>query len=382
VYPTAGATSSLLLSGADENARAETAMPVIDVEYFMGGIKTLRDKYVGDGVVIALLDTGVDADMLKIDLVYSGDFGGDDVIGHGTSVAGVIKNGESAGVAPEAGIMSLKVFDDDGATSSEAVADAIRYAVDNDAEIIAMPFSLMPVNSLINEALDYALEADVMLIAAAGNMGTEISPESLAAQKGVITVGSVDADGSVSSWSNYGSELDLFAPWDVVTLPGAEGEAGTSYSAAFIAGVSALILSEDPEMSVEDVLYRLKVLTYGPETVTKEDSYMGYGAFDLAREEKDKEKTAADEKHAPEGRIKGADVDEVVSKFMAQRKNKAEFTGQTIKMDIGVKGPGRDTLMPISLFNPITGDSTDEELIKQGFMGNVELLRNEYIRSE
>ncbi len=380
-YPTTGDPASLLLADVEDEIDAEVETPAVDVEYFLGGVKTLQDKYVGNGVTIALLDTGVDADTIGIELVDSGDLGGVDVIGHGTRVASVIKSGESLGVAPAADIMSLKVFDDEGETSSEAVAEAIRYAVDNDAEVILMPFSLMPINSLINEALDYALEADVMLIAAAGNMGTEISPDSLAGQEGVITVGSVDTDGSVSSWSNYGDELDLLAPWDVVTLPGAEGEAGTSYSAAFIAGVSALMFSENPEISVEDVIYQLKILIYGPEMGIEEGGYLGYGTFGIGQEEKDKEK-ASDGEQKAEDRIKGADIDEVVSKFMVQRRNKAEFTGQPMKIDIGVKGPGMDTLMPVSPFSPIMGDGSSEEFIKQEFMSNVELLWNEYVYSE
>ena len=179
----------------------------------------------------------------------------------------------------------------------------------------------------------------------------------------------------MSSWSNYGDELDLLAPWDVVTLPGAEGEAGTSYSAAFIAGVSALMFSENPDMSTEDVLYQLGVLTYGPEMATKEVGNLEYGAFLMEQKEKDEEKSI-DGRKTEKDRIKGADVDEIVSKFMFQRQNKAEFTGQTMKIDAGVKGPRGDTLMPISLFSPIMGDNSSESLIKQEFMKNAGMLGN------
>ena len=87
-------------------------------------------------------------------------------------------------------------------------------------------------------SIDYAVSKGAILIAAAGNEASEILDGSLASYDNVITVGSVDNDGTFSAWSNYGSELDLLARWDVVTLEGEDKEAGTSYSAAFVAGIA------------------------------------------------------------------------------------------------------------------------------------------------
>ena len=120
-------------------------------------------------------------------------------------------------------------------------------------------------------------------------------------KKGVITVGSVDKDGKLSAWSNYGDEVDLYAPWDVLTLEGTEGEAGTSFSAAFVAGIAALMISDDPDMTREDVLASLKALT-----------------ADIVKEVNVKP-------------IKGINMEELLSRKEMETKNQAEFTGYSPK---------------------------------------------------
>ncbi|MFH1305657.1 MAG: S8/S53 family peptidase, partial [Candidatus Omnitrophota bacterium] len=241
---------------------------------------------------------------------------------HGTKMAAVIKgteDDENSGVAPGADIVDLRIFDDEGNTSSEIIAEAIRYAVDSGCRVLAMPFSLLPVSTPILDAIDYALSQGAILIVAAGNDGAEIGWNSLAAQDGIITVGSVDADGEISPWSNYGSALDLLAPWDVLTLPGEDGEAGTSYSAAFIAGLTALVLSENPDMAAQEVLAELRSLT---------------ASFDNRAPEETEE--------AQE--IKGANVDEVLSKQAIQQKNMDEFTGHSLKNEMPLKGAGPEVV--------------------------------------
>jgi len=291
----------------------------VGVEYFYTELDDLKASSTGEGVTIALLDTGIDKDLLDIDIIGGYDFAGidvfdgfydedyTDVLGHGTVTTSVIKGAGGTGVAPDADILAVKVFDDEGETTSSVVAEAIRYAVDSGAKILTMPFSLFPIDAQVESALDYALGKDVIVIASAGNYGTEIMDGSLAAYDDIITVGSVDDYGKLTAWSNYGSQLDLYAPWDVVTLEGAdEDEAGTSFSAAFVAGITALMLSENPGMTEEEVLAQLKAITAG----------LG-------------EEKGTDKKQE----VKGADIDEVVSKYEAIRKNKTGFNGYSIKED-------------------------------------------------
>jgi len=197
---------------------------------------------------------------------------------------------------------AVKVLDDQGMTTSNILSEAIRYSVDMGARILAMPLTILPVSSQLIDAIDYAVSQGAILIAAAGNSGSEIEDDSLAAQDGVITVGSVDNDGSLSDWSNYGSELDLLAPWDVVSL-GNDGEAGTSFSAALVAGIAALVLSENPDMSVDDVFEELIDLTSG-----------------LAEEAQE---------------IGGVDLDELLSRQAAISQSQEEFTGYLPEEDPG-----------------------------------------------
>ncbi|NQT32816.1 MAG: S8/S53 family peptidase, partial [Candidatus Omnitrophica bacterium] len=249
-------TSSLMLG--EEPAVNEAADDLIpeSMEHFTDKLNELKSVSTGEGVTIAILDTGIDTDKLNIDVIGGFDFASEnenytDILGHGTRTASVINE-----VAPEADVVAVKVFDDNNETTSSIVANAIRYAVDMGARVLSMPFTLFPISDQLEAAIDYAVDMGAILIAAAGNEGTEILEGSLAADDNVITVGSADPDGSFSAWSNYGNELDLAAPWDVITADG-ENEAGTSFSAALVSGITALMLAENPEMTREDVIEKL-----------------------------------------------------------------------------------------------------------------------------
>ena len=246
-----------------------------DMKDFFDKLDAIKADSTGEGVLVALLDSGLDAEKLDIDIAGGYDFAGssrhDDIgdedysdsMGHGTETAEVF-----AETAPDADILAVKVMDNYGRTTSSIVADAIRYAVDAGARILSMPFDLLPVSSLLTDAINFALQNNVLLIAAAGNEGTEIKDSSLAAQEGVITVGSVDNDGRLSAWSNYGEEVDLYAPWDIIG-----NEQGTSFSAAYVAGIAALMLEDTPDMTRDELLEGLKSIfgEVGSEKVEEEN---------------------------------------------------------------------------------------------------------------
>jgi subtilisin family serine protease len=287
------------------------------MEMFYEKLDALKAQTTGEGVTVALLDSGIDTDKLDIDVKGGYNFADDnedytDTVGHGTATASVIKGEDEEGVAPGADILAVKIFNDQGRTDSGIVSSAIRYAVDMGAKVLAMPFSLFPVYDDVKNAINYAAENGAILIASAGNAGSEIEDNTLASQENVITVGSIDEDGKLSVWSNYGDSLDIVAPWDVTTLEKAdESEAGTSYSAAFISGVVALMLSENPEMTFEDIFNELWMFSMRSDKM--ETSVSG------GKEEK---------------KIRGVSVDEVVSMQEVQRKNRSEFTGHAIKGEI------------------------------------------------
>ncbi|MFH1837115.1 MAG: S8 family serine peptidase, partial [Candidatus Omnitrophota bacterium] len=309
-YPTEGVLQSLIVSEEFNLMNEETTSSHIDISYFLDRIEDLKSVSTGDGVTVALLDTGLNKDKIDTNAMITGyDFAGTnrfdgvydedytDVIGHGTEVAAVIRNEKGEGIAPEADLMALKIFDDSKSTSSSIVANALRYAIDKGASIVAMPFSLFPIYDQVKDAIDYAVGKGAILIAAAGNNASEIPDNSLASYESIITVGSVDPDGKISAWSNYGSEIDLYAPWwDVVTFEDWGSQAGTSFSTAFVAGITALMLSDNPDMTKDDVLDQFKEMSVNP----------------------------------VQNNIKGVNVNEVLSKYEIERENRTEFNGYPI----------------------------------------------------
>ncbi|MFH1847460.1 MAG: S8/S53 family peptidase, partial [Candidatus Omnitrophota bacterium] len=328
-YPTAGTPESCMIETECVDYSSTVSF---DADSFIDYVEEMRTVTTGAGVTIAFLDTGIDQDLLNIDIIDSCDFTETidfensfdeyyaDLMTHGSKTASVVKGEGDKGVAPGVDVMDLKVIDDSGNISSEAVAEAIYYAADNGADIITMSFSLFPIHDSLKEALDYAFEKGSILITSAGNEGSSILDNSLADQGNILTVGSFDSDGSICAWSNYGTDVDLFAPWDVVTIDSiSENEAGTSFSAAFISGVTALMLSENPDMTQEDVLCKLKNICGDK---SEDDQYELF----MAKQYKNGEPRAKD--------IKGANVMEVISRYESERKNQSQFTGAPIVTDI------------------------------------------------
>jgi len=261
-----------------------------EMERFYQKLEDLKGISAGAGVTVAMLDSGMNA-APGIRVVGGYDFACGDVdyadgIGHGTKTAGIV-----ADTASGVDIFAAKVFDEDGETSSGILSDAIRNAVDMGARILAMPLTLFPITRGLESAIGYAVEKGAILITSAGNGGSEIMDKSLAAQDQVVTVGSVDNNGEISAWSNYGSELDLLVPWDI-----SGNEPGTSFSVALVAGVAALILEDQPDLTSDEVLEQLKSIFSGIQP--KE--------------------------------IRGVDVDEVVSKNNAILESREDATGNPI----------------------------------------------------
>ncbi|KJJ85357.1 Peptidase S8 and S53, subtilisin, kexin, sedolisin domain protein [Candidatus Omnitrophus magneticus] len=273
VKPTKADTAGMyLLDEVDYNNANEIDDPI---QRFYSNIDEWKQTATGKGVTIALLDTGINGEFVHGGVLDGYNFAGNDsfeengqnsdytdTVGHGTNLAGVIKGtNDSSGIASLSDLLAVKIFDNDKETNSHVVAEAIKYSVDMGAKILAMPFTLFPVTEELNYAIDYAHSKGAILIASAGNDGAEISENSLAANDKVITVGSVNLDGTIAKWSNYGSEIDLYAPWDI--FKSGSNETGTSYSAAFIAGITALAMEENPDMTFGDVLNTLKNITIG-----------------------------------------------------------------------------------------------------------------------
>ena len=232
-----------------------------------------RELSTGSGVVVAVLDTGVQLDhpALASHLVAGYDFvdgdtvpadegnglddDGDELIdeavGHGTHVAGIVLL-----VAPESQIMPLRVLNGDGMGNVFDVAQAIVYATDHDAQVLNLSLGIGFSSGVLLDAVNYALSAGVMVVAAAGNLDSA-EPQYPAADEGVIAVAALDEQRLKTSFSNYGLWVDLSAPGDSIysALPidGYGWWSGTSMATPFVSGQIALLRSLAPWLTLSQI---------------------------------------------------------------------------------------------------------------------------------
>lgn len=185
----------------------------------------------GNDVVVAVIDTGVAYDtdeergFLKVEdlsrFVDGYDFVDDDIYpfdehGHGTHVAGTIgqtTNNEYgvASVAPESRIMPVRVLNSSGFGRTADIADAIRFAADNGADVINLSLGGPFPSRIMADAVDYAHQRGVVVVAAAGNANTS-RPHYPAGYNHVIAVAATQYDETTTYYSNYGDAIDIAAP--------------------------------------------------------------------------------------------------------------------------------------------------------------------------
>jgi type VII secretion-associated serine protease mycosin len=237
----------------------------------------------GQGVTVAVIDTGVDLDHpdLQGNLVagqtfVSGTTSPDDDHGHGTHVAGIVggvgNNGGIIGVAPRASVLPVKVIDSQGNGAFFDIANGIRWAADNGAQVINLSLGSVSYSSTLVDAVDYAYGQGVLVIAAAGNCGdsfyflngctSQDQPLYPAALVNVVAVASTDANNNQSSFSNQGTYVELAAPGSSVYSSYLAGQyatiSGTSQAAPHVAGLAALIWSQDRGLTHENVRTQMR----------------------------------------------------------------------------------------------------------------------------
>jgi thermitase len=218
----------------------------------------------GAGVTVAVLDTGVTShsglegvDIRRIDLVNEAPAAQSDGNSHATDVALIVvgQTDDAPGLAPSADILSVKVADSNGAGDSFTLAKGIIEAVDNGAQIVIVCLGSGSPSAILEDAVGYALQRGVAVVAAAGNDGKEglVYP---ARYEGAIAVAAVDATRRKLYFSNTGPEVDIAAPgYGVVTEVTEEGAAtfsGTSAAVPFVAAAVAALLSEESGLSPAD----------------------------------------------------------------------------------------------------------------------------------
>ena len=233
--------------------------------------------------IVAVIDSGVSPTHPDLEgrLVpgynaIDGSSDASDIGGHGTHVAGIIAAQDNdlgtVGVAMGVRIMPIRVVDDDDSIEVSNEIEAIYWAVDNGADVINLSLGAEEYVQAEREAIQYAYNNGVVVVAAAGNYFNKVSYPGNYDE--VIAAGSLKADGYPTSFTSRITRVDVAAPgesiystgwdsfygdyWDDVFYADNSAVSGTSFSSAMVAGVAALIKSVDPTIGVEQVRSLLK----------------------------------------------------------------------------------------------------------------------------
>jgi hypothetical protein len=215
----------------------------------------------GQGVTVAVLDSGVMPDStfgqgrvryLDIGLGTAAGSGSED--GHGTAVAALAAGAapDAPGVAPAAGILSIRVTGTDGMSDIFTLSQAIVAAVDAGARIVNISLGGYATTGMLSQAIGYADAQGVVIVASAGNdQAAQLTWP--AADPRVISVGAVDAAEQQVYFSNSGPQLQMTAPGYGVQTAWLDGQRvvfdGTSASAPIVAGAIAAMMSQNPGMT-------------------------------------------------------------------------------------------------------------------------------------
>lgn len=244
----------------------------------------------GDDVLVAMIDSGVDIKHPELAGSVAGVFDTAKEPApphkHGTAIAGLIAaHDKLMGSAPAAKILAVNAFDpkDAGAEGTTFnILKGIDWAAAHGARILNMSFA-GPADPAIHRALEAAHKKGIVLVAAAGNAGAKSPPLYPAADPNVIAVSATDADDRLFEQSNRGRYITIAAPGAqiLVAIPdsGYEVSSGTSYSAAEVSGVVALMLQRKPELTPDKVriLLRASAKDLGPKGP---DAMFGAGLAD------------------------------------------------------------------------------------------------------
>ncbi|WP_410663442.1 type VII secretion-associated serine protease mycosin [Amycolatopsis sp. lyj-84] len=256
----------------------------------------------GEGVTVAVVDTGVDAANAQFggrvsagaDVTANG-AANDDCLGHGTFVAGIVgaapvAGSGFAGVAPAVTILPIRVattMDNDkaGSLTPKRLADGIRRAVDGGAGVINVSAGTTDQSPELAAAVLYAEQRNVVVVASVANEKEQgVKATYPAAFPSVLAVGAVDSAGAHVETSAVARYVGLAAPGkDVISIgPGGPGHwqgSGTSYAAPFVAGTAALVRAYHRDLDAAGVRDRLRATAIPPAAAVP-DPALGWGTVD------------------------------------------------------------------------------------------------------
>ena len=261
------------------------------------------DTTIGEGITVALLDTGVS--LTHPDLqgrirggydLFNNDADPSDDEGHGTHVAGVVAangdNGEGGvGICWRCTVLPIKVLGPRGRGSDATIATGIRLAVDQGARIIGMSLGGPEESRVLRDAVDYATSRNVLIVAASGNDGSSgTTPNYPAAFPSVLAVSATDSRDQVTTFSTTGDFVDIAAPgtnirstfWSPQSGDTYASASGTSESTPMVVGVAALVLTQRPDLTAPQLAEIIEASADDIDAPGR-DSRSGYGRLNAAK---------------------------------------------------------------------------------------------------
>lgn len=258
----------------------------------------------GAGVVVAVADTGIaeehpfleDKDILDGKSFMGSDEpnGRVDKDGHGTGVSSAVLY-----AAPEATILPVRIESTSadvgfGIGANEVDFEGIRWAADNGADVLVLPWGEIAPDGVepsqeFLEVVQYAIDKDVVVIAAGGNDPATSNVGNPASFDGVVTVSGTDKNGSAWSGNTASPDIELAAPADTMTYPKPQladfGDeelyfeaAGTSAAAGIVGGVAALVRAAHPDLDASNTIQRL--ITTADDGGAGKTETLGFGLVD------------------------------------------------------------------------------------------------------
>jgi len=218
----------------------------------------------GANVSVAVIDSGIDVKHPELAGSIASSF---DALGskegphvHGTGIAGaIVAHARLMGSAPAAKILAIRAFGvaQNGAESSSfVILKSLDHAASHGVQIINMSFA-GPKDALIERGIAAVAAKGIVMVAAAGNAGAKSPPLYPAANENVIAVSATDDHDRLFAASNRGGYVAVAAPGVDIFLPAPDEKyqmtSGTSFSAAYVSGIAALLLERNPALKPDEV---------------------------------------------------------------------------------------------------------------------------------
>ncbi|EAR66244.1 extracellular alkaline serine protease [Bacillus sp. NRRL B-14911] len=240
----------------------------------------------GQGIKVAILDTGISQNaqltIQKEASFIDSEPSTEDENGHGTTVASLIASSYEKtglkGIAPDVELYSAKVLNKDGIGKYSDIIEGLEWALENNVNIVNMSFGGTNNSKILENVINGANKAGVLLISSVGNNGEEAVTYP-ASYESVIGVGASNYYNKKTSFTNFGKGLELLAPGVNLSTVDQNGKlvtiSGTSAASSYASGAAALIWSQNPHLDNEHIRSILK------EYSTKSNNKAGYGLVNV-----------------------------------------------------------------------------------------------------